>query len=135
MPLDYHIDQKNRLVRIRGHGVLNVDDLWNYQEKVWSGNAVAGFDELVDMSDVEKIDAPTGDRVKALAEMAAKSDAISPPSRLAIVAPSPLAFGLGRMYEAYRSGVPGSTKQVGVFRTRAEALAFLVRPKAAEQRK
>ena len=35
------------------------------------------------------------------------------------------AYGLGRMYEAYRSFQPGSTKEVAVFRTAPEALAFL----------
>ncbi len=134
MPLDFQIDPKHRLIRLRASGLLKIEDLWAYQEKVWSGNEVAGFDELVDMSDVQKIEAPSGDRVKALAELAAKSDA-GHPSRLAIVAPSPLAFGLGRMYEAYRSGVPGSTKQVGVFRTRVDALSFLGQPRAAEPRK
>jgi len=131
MSLDCQIDQKQRLVRVRAHGILTVDDLWGYQRQMWSGTDLAGYDELVDMSDVEKIDSPSGDRVKALAELAAKSDATGPPSRLAIIAPSPLAFGLARMYEAYRGGVAGSTKQVGVFRTRDKALEFLRRGERA----
>ncbi len=135
MPLEFQIDQKHRLVRVRAHGVMKMEDLWNYQAEVWSGQNMTGYDELVDMSDVTKIDSPSSDRIRALAELAAKADKPGPPSRLAIIAPSPLTFGMGRMYEGYRDGVPGSTKQVGVFRTRAEALEFLARPKAAEPRK
>jgi hypothetical protein len=46
-------------------------------------------------------------------------------SRFAIVAPTDLAFGLGRMYGSYRSLDDRSTKLVGVFRSRDDALRFL----------
>jgi hypothetical protein len=46
-------------------------------------------------------------------------------ARFAIVAGEDLAFGLGRMYQAYRGLDARSSKQVGVFRALAEALAFL----------
>jgi hypothetical protein len=52
-------------------------------------------------------------------------DPSSPASKLAIVAPEDLAFGLGRIYEAYREANDQSTKRVGVFRSRAEAMKFL----------
>jgi hypothetical protein len=51
-------------------------------------------------------------------------------SRFAIVAPADVAFGLGRMYQAYRTLDRRSTKEVGVFRTMREALAFLRREDA-----
>jgi hypothetical protein len=44
---------------------------------------------------------------------------------MAIVAPEDFAFGLGRMYEAYRGFEPAGKKEVGVFRTLREALEFL----------
>jgi hypothetical protein len=46
-------------------------------------------------------------------------------SRFAIVAPTDIAFGLGRMFQAFREMDRSSTKQVGVFRTMEEALSFL----------
>jgi hypothetical protein len=52
-------------------------------------------------------------------------DAPGTSSRFAIVAPDALAFGLGRMYQAYRELRSGGAKQVAVFRTRGEAFAFL----------
>ena len=60
-----------------------------------------------------------------LARLSAAMDAGAPPSKLAVVAPQDLAFGLGRMYQAHRDLESRSTKQVGVFRTMAEAQAFL----------
>ena len=55
-------------------------------------------------------------------------DAASTSSKFAIVAPSDAAFGLGRMYEAYRRLEHRSKKQVGVFRSMADARAFLGLP-------
>jgi len=46
-------------------------------------------------------------------------------ARLAIVAPRDFEFGLGRMYGAHREMDNRSTKWVGVFRARPEALAWL----------
>ena len=66
-----------------------------------------------------------GGRVAGSASEAAAQDHPTNPGRFAIVAPSALAFGLGREYAAYRELNVHSKKQVGVFRTLAEALSFL----------
>lgn len=86
---------------------------------------VGGYNELVDMSQVDSIDLPSVDRVRELASLSAAMDNRSSASRFGIVAPTPIAFGLGRMYEAYRSLDDRSTKEVRVFRSREEALKFL----------
>ena len=44
---------------------------------------------------------------------------------MAIVAPHDLVFGLGRMFDAYRNADRRSNKEGRVFRTIAEAMAFL----------
>jgi hypothetical protein len=44
---------------------------------------------------------------------------------MAVVAPDNLAYGLGRMFQAYRELDRRSTKEVGIYRTMEEALAFL----------
>lgn len=76
---------------------------------------------------VEKIALPATARVQQLATLSAEMDAAASPSKLAIVAPDDLAFGLGRMYEIYRELHPRSTKEVKVFRTMSAALIFLGR--------
>ncbi|HEX5042148.1 MAG TPA: hypothetical protein VFV75_04530 [Candidatus Polarisedimenticolaceae bacterium] len=130
MPIAYGIDREKRLVVALPYGTMEDADVFGYQREVWSLPDVAGFDELIDMTDVQHIALPSAQRVVDLAELSAGMEAGGEkgrrPARMAIVAPSDLAFGLGRMYQAYRAmkgqGVP---RQVGVFRTMAEALEFL----------
>ena len=125
MPIEYRINHARRLVVARGSGTLNDEDVFGYQHEVWSRPDVEGYDELVDMTDVEHIALPYADRVQDLARLSASMDTRYRASHLAVIAPSDTAFGIGRMYQTYRELDPHSTKQVGVFRTREEALAFL----------
>jgi hypothetical protein len=90
---------------------------------------VAGYNELVDMTGVEQIIDPTTEGIRTLADLSASMDTKSS-SKFAIVAPQNLAFGLGRMYEIYRSLNEQTTKRVAVFRERAEALKWLAASKS-----
>jgi len=125
MPIAYTIDHAQRLVTASGHGELTGDDIFGYQQEVWSRPEVAGYDELVDMTHVEQIDLRSVDHIKQLAELSASMDAAATQSKLAIVAPGDYAFGLGRMYESYRRLEGRTTKRIGVFRSMDEAVAFL----------
>jgi hypothetical protein len=107
-------------------------DVFAYQKEVWSRSEVTGFDELVDMTAVTAIEFVSGERIQILAAFSAMMDAPGSASRLAIVAPYDYHFGLGRMYQAYRDAQPRSTKQIGVFRSREEALVWLGIKKVAE---
>ena len=123
MPIEHEIDHKRRLVVAKGRGVLTKSDVLEYQRGVWSRAEVAGYDELMNMSDVEEIDLPSLESVRELAQLSAAMDADAPPSRFAIVAPKDFAFALGRLYEAHRSLDERSRKAVNVFRKLEEALA------------
>jgi hypothetical protein len=125
MPIEYQIVHERRLVMAQGRGTLTGLDVFGYQRNVWSLPEVGGYDELMDMTQVEDIALPSTQRVRELARLSAEMDARSTTSRFAIVAPSEFAFGLGRLYEIFRSLDDRSTKQVGVFRSLDEALAFL----------
>lgn len=125
MPIEYTIDHARRLVLATGRGTLSGDDIFGYQKDVWSRPEVSGYDELMDMTDIEKIDLRSVEHIKQLAELSASMDATAAQSRFAIVAPGDYAYGLGRMYESYRRLEGRSTKQVGVFRSHADAMAFL----------
>ncbi len=125
MPIEYRIDHERRLVTARGHGTFTSEDVLGYQRDVWSRPEVAGYDELVDMTQVEHIALPSAGDVRELSKLSAGMDTRSSASRFAIVAPNAFAFGLGRMYEAYRNMDDRSTKKVSVFRSLDEALAFL----------
>lgn len=125
MPIAYTIDHAHRLVTATGHGELTGDDIFGYQTEVWSRPDIGGYNELMDMTNVERIDLRSVDHIKQLAELSASMDAAAAQSKFAIVAPGDYAFGLGRMYESYRRLEGRSTKRVGVFRSMTEARAFL----------
>ena len=127
MSIEYEVDHERRLVRATGRGVITPDALFVYQKAAWSDPAVAGYDELVDMSGVEDVEGPSPSNVSALADFSAKMDASAKPTKLAIVASDDLLFGLGRMYQAYREMKTGSKKEVAVFRSMPDALAWLER--------
>jgi hypothetical protein len=125
MPIDVRVDHPRRLVVARASGVLTDGEVFAYQQGTWSRAEVAGYDELADMTGVVRIELPSAARARELASVSAGMDRPGAPSRLAIVAPQDQAFGLGRMYQAFREMDPRSAKEVAVFRTAAEALAFL----------
>jgi hypothetical protein len=125
MPIIHRIDHERRLVIARGVGIFRRSDPFEYQQQVWSRPDVVGFDELIDMSGVTEIDLSTPERMRQLAETSSHDDVPVGSARMAVVAPTDLTYGLARMYEAHRALQPGSTKEVGVFRTLTEALEFL----------
>ncbi len=125
MPIEFHCDHGKRLVLAKAYGVLTDEEIFGYQREVWSREEVVGYDEVIDMSEVEKIVAARSNRIKDLAALAASMDSRSTRTKFAIVAPNDYAFGLGRMYEAHRTMNDRSTKEVGVFRTMEEALAWI----------
>jgi hypothetical protein len=123
MPLQYWVDENRKLVVAKADGVISDEEVFSYQREAWSRRELAGYAELVDMSEVEHIDLPSVDRIRELAKVAAGMDNGS--SKLAIVATRDFAFGLARMYETYRELQAGNAKPVGVFRTLQEAMDFL----------
>lgn len=125
MPIEYRIDREQRRVLARSVGTLTDEDVFRYQYEVWSRPDVAGYDELMDMSDVGEIVVPSATRIRELAQLSADMDPRTGPTRFAIVAPSDLSFGLGKMFESFRDVMVHGTRQVGVFRTMEDALAFL----------
>lgn len=125
MPMHYRIDAGRRLIVSRAVGTLTDVDVFAHQAEIASRTELAEFDELLDMSAVERIELPSIDRVRTLAAHSAATEPGPGAGRIAIVAPDDMSYGLGRMYQTYRHGDPSNTRHVGVFRTLPEALAFL----------
>ena len=125
MPLTFRLDRKAHVIVAAAYGTLTDDQVFDYQREISSRDDTIGYDELVDVTYVKEIALPSTDRVRDLAALAAGKDAVRGSSRLAIVAPGDLAFALGRMFQTNRELDPRSRREVGVFRTTKEALAFL----------
>ena len=127
MPIDYYIDHARRLVVAKGRGIFTDTDVFVYQREVWSKPEVFGYNELVDMTEIEEIavPVPAGPLMQQLASEAAAQDDPINGGRFAIVATSSVAFGLARQYQTHRELQSRGTKQVRVFSTLSEALSFL----------
>jgi hypothetical protein len=124
MPLRYAVDDEHRIVITTGYAVLTDQELFEYKQSVWSKPEVAGYDELLDAREVEKVDIPSAERLRELARLSAAMD-VSIPSKVAIVANDPVTFGIARIYEILRELDPRSTREVSVFRAVEEALVWL----------
>ena len=125
MSIEYHIDHGRRLVLASASGMLTPEDLFNYQRIVWSLPEVRGFNELVDMRKVEEILSPTFEHISELAKLSANMDDNTIATKFAIVASDTFAYGMGRLYEAFRNVNPRSTKKVRVFRSMQEAIDWI----------
>jgi hypothetical protein len=132
MPLSYEIDHARKIIFTRASGILTPQDMFAYQKDVWGKHSLRSFHECVDMNDVTEIVGATEENMLSLASLAVQSDDPVHPTRLAIIARENLHFGLGRMYEAHRSMLPGQTRQVAIFRSRADALRWLVEDRQNE---
>ena len=125
MPIEYQIDHDRGIVLARAIGNLTAEDIFKYQREVWSFPEVKGYNELIDMSNVEKIESSTHDKTVELAHLSASMDDRKIATKFAIVASDPLAYGMGRMYETYRNLNPRSTKEVRVFRSMNDAMGWI----------
>ena len=133
MPLDYRIDRERRVVIATAGRTLTDADVFAYQREVWSRSDVAGYDEVVYLGAVEDLVLSSGDRVRALAELAAAMDVPGETSKLAIVAPRDFAYGLARMFETYRTMPAGGAKTVSVFRSMQAAWDWLDLERSGER--
>jgi hypothetical protein len=126
MPVRYQIDDVNRLVIATGHGMLTDQEVFEYKQSVWSLPAVAGYDELIDLRDVKRLDVPTAERLRELARLSAAMD-VRNPSKVAIVSDNPVTVEVARTYQVLRKLDPRSTRKVSVFLT-VEQAAHWLRP-------
>lgn len=102
-----------------------MQDLIAYQRDVWSRNDVAGYDELLDATQVQEAVGFTGTHLQEIARVASSMDVPNKSTKFAIVASDNFYFGLGRMYEVYRGLQGGNIKEVSVFRSVKDALAWI----------
>lgn len=125
MPIVFRIHRDLRLVWAEASGTIMAEDLFEYQRAAWTQPDVQGYDELVDMTAVVDIPAPSPAGMRALATLAATMDPPAGRSKFAIVAADDLVYGLGRMYQTHRGLIGNSGKEIAIFRTLRGALDWL----------
>lgn len=128
MPVKHVIDEEQHLLVTTWNGEASdsalMQALVDYQHKFKMGEAYRTYNELVDFRDISDIRV-TNEGLKKIGMVGPKTDQPNVRTKLAFVVGSPLAFGLACMYEAYRKFVPGSNKEVQVFRNISEAYDWL----------
>lgn len=126
MPSQHVIDESLRLITTAWSGVAVdnelIDALKKYQREIRS--RYNSYNEILDLRQVTSFEL-TSRGIKALAQIASHADAPDVRTKLAIIVDTNLAFGLGRMYEAYRHSVPGSAKEVRIFRNCLDAFEWI----------
>lgn len=107
------------------HGCVDGDELLRaYQAQLDLPSYDASLDDLVDLRAIERLDV-SATEMRDLMALFSSVDALGHATRLAIVAPGDLGYGLGRMYEMMRTG---AAEEVGVFREMDEAFDWLDAP-------
>lgn len=128
MPAEHRIDDKARLIVTTWTGVAAdkelIDALLKYQEEIRGRQAYRSYNEILDLSRTQKFEL-SADALRRLAMIAARTDIPGAGTRLAIIVKAPLAYGLGRMYEIYRSLLPDTSKEVRVFRDHDKAMKWI----------
>ena len=122
MPLDHQVDEEENVLVSRATGVLDAATLLSHMENVRSEARLRpGFRSFVDLSgaDLCQLDANT---VRRAAEVTRGFDRGQEPVRVAVLAPTDVAFGLARMYAAL---VESLQREVRVFREADAARAWL----------
>ncbi len=124
MPSAYRVDPELRIVWSRAWGVLAEDESAEHYRLLAAEPAFqSSFSQMCDLRSVDRIDMSTA-AIRALA----KTAVFDPGARRAFLAPVDAHYGLARMLQAF-SELEGS--EIGVFRTVAEAAAWLNVPEEA----
>ena len=128
MVANHHIDDTHKLIFTTWEGAATDADctsaMKNYLVK-FSGNAYySHYNEMVDCRNVTHIDVtPAG--ICKLSKMASEFDKNRSHTKLALLVSSDLAYGMARMYELYRSAIPGTRKDIRVFKKENDALEWI----------
>jgi hypothetical protein len=122
MPIVHRYDPALRTLFLDFSGEVSETELVDVARKLTSDPSIpAGHRELVDLSGVRNTDV-TAAALRRVAHIYTDSDRRPEDSRVAIVAPADLFYGLSRMYEAFREP---SRLEIQVFRELREARAWL----------
>ena len=120
MPIRSRIDASRRLVTTVAEGIVTDDDIRAFRRDVAADPEFEpSFDQLVDMTGVERVDVSFDLRVDVV-----ETSLFTEGSRRAIVAPEPHQMGFARQYALMSSG-GGRRDTVMVFASREEAEAWL----------
>jgi hypothetical protein len=125
MPIDWSVDDDRHCLQAHFSGALTWQEIMEFQTSVSLAPQYLGYLGYLVIASSSRF--PVGsatDPVQLIARRAAARNGPTSQTRLAIVAQTDMAFGIVRMYMAFRE-LAGSTRPVGLFRDEAPAQAWL----------
>jgi len=128
MPANHSIDNQAHLIITTWQGEARdvdlIEALKKYQAEIQNHPDYIAYNELVNFSNVTGIKLTT-EGIKNIGKMASKTDKHEMHRKLAFIVSSNLAFGLARMYEAYRSFSKTANKEIRIFKNEKDALEWI----------
>lgn len=125
MPITHRFDAESRVLFVEMTGAVSDEDILSYAAEVTADSGIDPVhDELIDTRGIEVPGASTP-ALKRAAELFSKSERTPEKVKVAMVASSDAAYGLARMYQAFRAE---SAVKIRVFREIAEARSWLGLP-------
>ena len=128
MPAKHHIDNKAKLIITEWEGdVIDIDlidAIKKYQKDIQSNPDYLYYNEVIDFSNAASIKLSTKGII-SIGQIASSTDHREINKKLAIIVNSKLAFGLTRMYLAYRSIEKNANKEARIFKKADEAYEWL----------
>jgi hypothetical protein len=128
MPATHHIDSSSRLLITTWEGeavdIDFIEAIKKYQQDIQSNSDYHHFNEIVDLTKITGIKLTTNG-IKHISSIASSTDQNRASTKLALIVSSNLAFGLARMYEAYRSMSKDGHKEIRVFKNKNEAFVWI----------
>lgn len=128
MTANHHIDNNNQLIVTTWEGEARdmefMEAIKKYQNNIQNHPNYINYNEVVDLRKVTSLKLTT-EGIKTIGTIASTTDTKEINKKLALIVSSNLAFGLARMYEAYRSFSKNSNKEIRVFKNETEAFKWV----------
>jgi len=128
MPANHYIDNKSRLLITTWQGeacdIDLIQAIKKYQKDIQNHPDYITYNEVVDFSKVAGIKLTT-EGIKSIGLIASATDQNEVNRKLAFIVSSNLAFGLARMYEAYRGLSKKAHKEIRVFKNKKDAFEWV----------
>lgn len=128
MPASHYIDNKRQLIITtwegKAHDIEFIEAIKKYQKDIQNHPDYIHFDEIVNLTGVTVVKLTT-EGIKTISQIAASTDKTEINRKLAIIVSSPVAYGLARMYMAYRSFSKKAQKEISLFKNEKDAFEWI----------
>lgn len=128
MPANHHVDSKAQLIITTWEGEACdtefIEAIKKYQKNIQNHPDYISYNEVVNLSKITRIKLTT-EGIRLIGKIAVTTDQNEVNRKLALIVSSNLAYGLSRMYEAYRRFSKNAHKEIRVFKNEKDAFEWV----------